>query len=357
MDKIRIGFVGCGVASVLHIHALKSVPNVQILWFCDKNEISAHRAMKLWGKEGTIGDDFERLLSDAKPNVIHVCTPPHTHADFSISALKSGCHVLLEKPMATTVEEAKRILEARDCSGSELCMMHNHMFDPPIQKMRRAVQNGKLGELIYGEGQYFLDMEKMAQEHLDRPDHWVHTLKSGIAGEFMPHTIYLLQSFLGPCRELQLMEETARSTPGEEYQRKSFAVQLRFRNAIGRILLIDCMPYGHFNIDLYGTRAAAHINMMDLTFSIERIRGNLPLVAARMGSTVEQSFQRMWQTLSNSVRIVTGQLKRRPGHRALIQTFYSAIRSGNPVPIPAEDGLATVQTMVQLDRIITDRDR
>jgi predicted dehydrogenase len=308
----------------------------------------------LWGKDATIGDNFQRLLSNTKPDVIHVCTPPKTHADLAISALDAGCHVLLEKPMATSMEEAKRILGARDRSGRQLCIMHNHIFDPPISRVRKAFENGTLGELLYGEGRYFLDLQKMIHEHLNRPHHWAYTLKSGIAGEFLPHTIYLLQSFLGQCRDIQLMQETDDFSKEKEHLPKVLALQLRFDKAIGRILFIYSMPYGHFNIDLYGTRAAAHINMMDLTSSIERIRGGLPLAAARMESTLEQAFQRIYQTLCNSMCILTGRLKRRPGHRALIQKFYDALRNGKPVPIPGEYGMAMVQTMDQIDRAMAD---
>lgn len=354
MNTIKIGIVGCGVAVEHHVAALKSVQNVKVLWFCDKSQNRALEAMMLWGEDSIAGDNFEMFLGNNKPDAVHICTPPATHADFAIKALEAGCHVLLEKPMATSVEEAEQILQARDMSGRQVCMMHNHIFDPPIIRVRRAFENGTLGKLIYGEGRYFLDLHKMAQEHLNRPDHWAHALKSGIASEFLPHTVYLLQSFFGPCRNLQLMQKTPGSSKEKEYPPNVLALQLCFNNAIGRILLIHSMPYGHFNIDLYGTRAAAHINMMDLTSSIERIRGGLPLVAARMESTLEQSLQRLWQTFSNSVNIMTGRLKRRPGHRALIQSFYHALGNGKPVPIPGEDGMATVQTMEQIDRAIAD---
>lgn len=353
---MKIGLVGCGVAIEHHLPALRSVPDVQDLWFCDKNESQARKAMKMWGKGGMTGTDFDRLLEKPKPDVVHICTPPATHATFAIRALEAGCHVLLEKPMATSIEDAMRILKARDKSKRMLCMMHNHLFDPPITRVRQLIESGALGELIYGEGIYFLDTEKMVEEKMHKPDHWAYTLESGLAGEYTPHTIYLLQSFFGPSQELQLMHGTVGSPMEDGLLSKSFAIQLRFDKAFGRILMMDRMPYGHFSIDIYGTCAAAHINMMDLTFRIERIRSSLPLTAARMESTLEQGMQSLWQTFGNVLRIATGRLKRRPGHRALIRAFYQSLRNGNSVPISGEDGLDTVRTIEQLNKAMAVRE-
>ncbi len=350
MDRIKAGFVGCGVGAAHHIPALKAVPHVDIVWFCDRDENQARKLMKLWGKNATINKNFEKLLNDSRPDVVHVCTPQVTHMDLTIKAFKAGCHVLLEKPMAMSVDECKRILAARDKSECQLCMMHNHIFDPVIQDMHYAIEQGVLGKLICGEARHFYTVQKMAEEGSLDPNHWVHSLKSGIAGEFIPHSMYLLQYFFGSCRELQLIHEEIDKDVQSGQMRKCWSIQLRFENAVGRILVTDFWPYGHFGIDLYGTLAAAHINMMDLTYSIERIHEFLPLTAARMESTVEQSFHKLWQILTNSARIATGQLKRRPGHRGLVRAFYDALRNGKPVPVSGEDGLAVVQTLEMLDK-------
>jgi predicted dehydrogenase len=346
---LKIALLGCGVAIEHHLAALRGVPDIELAWFCDKDQSKAKRAMEMWGKGGLTAPDFDTLIEQAKPHVVHICTPPGTHAHFAVKAMEAGCHVLLEKPMATSPEEAERILEARDRSGCALCVMHNHMFDPPIIRVRELVERGTLGELVFGEGRYFLDIDKMAKEGMDRPDHWALALRSGIAGEYTPHTIYLLQSFFGPCQKLQLMHRSNTSLIEQGLPRETFAIQLSFENALGRIFMMDCMPYGHFSIDLYGTRATVHINMMDLTYRIGRIRSGLPLAAARMGSTFEEGLQSLWQTLANATRIATGRLKRRPGHRALVHAFYQSLRNGNPVPISGEEGIGTVRTIDMLD--------
>ena len=184
------------------------------------------------------------------------------------------------------------------------------------------------------------------------PHHWAYKLPSGIAGEYLPHPIYLLQSFFGPCCDLQFQGKHVGKTANNSQMLRGYALQLQFHTALGRILMIDNMDYDHFSIDIYGSRAAIHINMMDLTYSIERQRSGLPLVLSRVGVTVEQSIQRLFGTLSNLFFIGTGRLKRRPGHKLLIKEFYHAIKNNMPMPVPTEDGLAQVNTMEMLNHLL-----
>ncbi|MCF8082922.1 MAG: Gfo/Idh/MocA family oxidoreductase [Deltaproteobacteria bacterium] len=349
---IRVGILGCGVAAEHHIDALRYVPHIDLIWFCDIIEAKAINAANQWGENAKSGADVNDLLIRHRPDTVHICTPPSTHSELTIKALESGCHVLLEKPMATINTDAKRIVHARDMSGKQVCLMHNHMFDPPILKARQLIEKGAIGHLVYGEARYFLSQTKKKMEDTINPDHWAYKLPSGIAGEYLPHPIYLLQSFFGPCYELQFQGKSMGKTANNSQMLRGYALQLQFHTALGRILMIDNMDYDHFSIDIYGTRAAIHINMMDLTYSIERQRSGVPLVLSRVNITVEQSIQRLVGTLSNFFLIATGRLKRRPGHKLLIKKVYHAIRNNMPMPIPIEDGLEQVHTMDMLNDLI-----
>ncbi|MBN1274028.1 MAG: Gfo/Idh/MocA family oxidoreductase [Candidatus Aminicenantes bacterium] len=355
-NDISIGIAGCGVALVHHLLALKNVPGVRILWFCDPDGKRAEEAKRLWGKQSRTGPNFEKLLGEETPDVVHICTPPAFHAGTAFMAFEAGSHVLLEKPMAQTVAEAKKILEARDRSGRKLCVVHNHMFDPPILRLKKLAADGKLGRLFFGRGCYFLDSSKMAHEKLDQKGHWVHRLKSGIAGEFMPHTLYLLQAFFGPVRKLDLLYDNGLSEGGKPDE-NLYSLQMRFAGGLGQVFMADRMPYGHFSFSFYGTKAAAHVNMMDLTLSVEKIRHSLPLPAARMASTVEQSFQKLGWTALNIFQIGLGKLKRRPGHRLLIKKFYEALRGKGRVPVSGEEGLMNVKALELLNKAMAAREK
>jgi len=72
---MKIGLVGCGVATEHHLPVLRSIPDVQLLWLCDKNESQAKKAMKIWGKKCITGGDFDKMMKKTKPDVVHICTP------------------------------------------------------------------------------------------------------------------------------------------------------------------------------------------------------------------------------------------------------------------------------------------
>jgi|GEM_PF-4929951 len=348
-QNLSVGILGCGVGAALHLLGLESIEDVEIIWFCDKNEEQAKNLMKLWGKDAKVASDIDDLLRSEQPDIVHICTPQDTHAEMTLKAFDAGCHVLLEKPMALTVAECERIISARDKSGCQLCIMHNHMFDPIIQKMHRRTSRGDFGKLVFGEVRHFYSVRKMVKEGINDTSHWARSLKGGIASEFLPHSIYLIQSFFGPARELQLIHRCITGDKNAGLNLQSWAVQISFESATARLLAIAGISYGHFSIDLYGMQAAAHINMMDLTYSIERVRGFLPLTLARMESSVEQSLCRLRQVTSNTANIAIGRLKRRLGHRNLIRAFYKTIREGNVSPVTGEDGLAVVRTLEMFD--------
>lgn len=104
------------------------------------------------------GENYESLLEQTRPDVVVVAGPDHLHADHTVTALEHGCHVLIEKPFATTIEEARRILDAEQRTG--LCVMadHTYRYMFPEREMVLATKNGEIGELFYVQGDYIHDM-------------------------------------------------------------------------------------------------------------------------------------------------------------------------------------------------------
>jgi predicted dehydrogenase len=98
------------------------------------------------------------------PNVdaVYVATPHEFHAEHTLLALRNRKHVIVEKPMATTMEDALRMNQTADEFGVKLMAGHTHSFDPPITKMREVVQSGELGKLLMINASYYKD-------HIYRP--------------------------------------------------------------------------------------------------------------------------------------------------------------------------------------------
>jgi len=111
MDKkLKVAIVGCGgIANGKHLPALSSIKEVELVAFCDIVESRAEEAAKKFGVENAIvTTDYIEIAKNKDIDVVHVCTPNREHADITICMLNNGKHVMCEKPMAKTAEDAKK---------------------------------------------------------------------------------------------------------------------------------------------------------------------------------------------------------------------------------------------------------
>jgi len=151
MSMHRIGIIGCGgIANGKHMPSLKKLPNVEMVAFCDIVQERAEKAAKQFGTpDAKVYTDYKELLKDETIDIVHVCTPNREHSFITIDSLESGKHVMCEKPMAKTSEEAKAMLEAAKRTGKKLSIGYQNRQCADIQYVKKACDNGELGEIYY----------------------------------------------------------------------------------------------------------------------------------------------------------------------------------------------------------------
>jgi predicted dehydrogenase len=118
------------------------------------------------------GDDYPRLLEMARPDVAVIAGPDHLHADQAIVALEHGCHVLIEKPLATTVADAKRILETAKRTGRHVMADQSMRYVYPWREMVQAARSGQVGDLFFVQGDYIHDMHDIYSSRGSRHTPW-----------------------------------------------------------------------------------------------------------------------------------------------------------------------------------------
>jgi predicted dehydrogenase len=116
------------------------------------------KAQALFPDARAEGVDYERLLDETKPDAVAVAGPDHLHADQAIAALERGCHVIIEKPLATTAVDAGRIIEAADAAGRHVMTDHTLRFAYPYRQMALAAKSGEVGTIFTIQGDYIHDM-------------------------------------------------------------------------------------------------------------------------------------------------------------------------------------------------------
>ncbi|WP_028559970.1 Gfo/Idh/MocA family protein [Paenibacillus pinihumi] len=147
MSKIRVAVIGCGAISQRrHIPEYKGNEHVELVAFCDPNLARAEQCAEPFGAKAYA--DYKVMLEEVKPDAVSVCTPNATHAQISIDAAKAGAHVLVEKPMASTDEEAAQMIKAAEENGVYLMVGHNQRLMPPHVKAKELLQSGKLGRVL-----------------------------------------------------------------------------------------------------------------------------------------------------------------------------------------------------------------
>ncbi|WP_144554293.1 Gfo/Idh/MocA family protein [Bacillus sp. X1(2014)] len=146
MKKLRVGVIGCGsIAQHRHIPEYLANQNVELVAACDINEERVNEIAEKYEVEAYT--NYEELVSSGIVDAVSVCTPNYLHAPISIAALNAGLHVLCEKPMATSKQEAEAMIAAAKESGKKLMIAHNQRFVPSHQRARQLIASGEIGKI------------------------------------------------------------------------------------------------------------------------------------------------------------------------------------------------------------------
>jgi UDP-N-acetylglucosamine 3-dehydrogenase len=145
--SIGIGIIGCGaITQRRHAPEYNENPDCTVKAFCDPLLDRAEKLLGIYGGYAT--DDYMKLLKDKKINAVSVCTSNATHAKVTIDALNAGKHVLCEKPMAVTLDEAEAMVKAAKINDKLLMIGHNQRFFPAHVKAKNILDSGVMGKVI-----------------------------------------------------------------------------------------------------------------------------------------------------------------------------------------------------------------
>ncbi|MEQ1822598.1 MAG: Gfo/Idh/MocA family oxidoreductase [Fimbriimonadaceae bacterium] len=143
---IRVGLIGCGFMGRMHANVYGILENTELALVCDNKVGRAEEFEKTFPTSRAA--TFDQMLSDDSIDVIDICLPTYLHCDHTVRALMAGKHVMCEKPMAMSLEEADRMIEAMNSSGKQLMLGHCIRFWPEYAYLKRAIDEGNLGDLL-----------------------------------------------------------------------------------------------------------------------------------------------------------------------------------------------------------------
>ena len=195
---MRLGLIGCGIIGILRAEAIAQLPGFQLVAVADADGARARAVADRF--KAAMDVEWKNLVRRPDVDAVIVSTPPPLHAQMCIEALEAGKHVLCEKPLARSPEEARPILEAAERSGRLLATGFNYRFYPAIVKAREILDSGLIGELDHIRSY----TGHPGGREFSHP--WVHDVNVMGGGALVDngiHTIDLTRYFLGEVSEVK----------------------------------------------------------------------------------------------------------------------------------------------------------
>lgn len=147
MKKIKFAIIGCGSIGQRHIAVLDAEENAEIVAICDIDERKCQKISETY-RQIPYYADYETMLNSVDADVVNICTPHGLHAPMCIAAAKAKKHILVEKPMAISIEDCENMIIAARDNNVLLMVVKQNRYNVPIRLAREALESGKLGKIF-----------------------------------------------------------------------------------------------------------------------------------------------------------------------------------------------------------------
>lgn len=334
---LRVGVVGTGlIATLKHLPAWRRAgENASLVALCD---VDAQRVQEVAGKLSIpkTYTSTRAMYESEKLDIVDICTPPKTHKALAVEALEAGVHVLLEKPMATSLAECDAIIEAARRKDRKVCLAHSDLFYPAFVKARESLASGAVGA--------FAGMRIFLSTPVDyitsKTDHWAHKLRGGVLGETGPHVVYMTLAFINPISSVQIhAQKLLPEFPWSPYE--DYRLNLIGERAASSITLIYTSRHWAAEVDLFGRDGFIRADLESQSVSVHRRDALKPSTVGI--STLREAAGMVGSAARAGFDLAIG--RHRTTHDVLVQRFIESVRDGAPSPVPPEDGRESVRVL------------
>jgi predicted dehydrogenase len=336
MSTLKAAVIGSGlIAGLKHIPAFKKHSGkVRLSALCDLNVDAARKLAVKHGIPNVYGDIAE-MLEKERPDIVDICTPPKTHARIAIQAMQAGSNVLIEKPMAQSLEECDAIIAASRANHVKVCLAHSDLFYYPFLEARKLVREGAIGK--------FRGMRIFLSTPTDyitsKQDHWANKLPGGVIGETGPHIVYMTLAFINPIRDVSVHAMKLSEHPWSPYE--DYRIELIGDHAMSSVTLSYATNQWMARIEILGEDATLLVDLEAMSL-VKYRREQLKPAAIGM-SVISEAGQLLKNLATSGLRYLTGSL--RTTHDFIIDEFTESILKGTESPVPAEDGRESVRVL------------
>lgn len=335
-QKLRIAVFGCGRMGLHHVRAIGTVEHAAVVAVCDPAADPATVKAAL-PADVALYQDATRLLQEVRPDVVHIVTPPETHAPLALLALEHGAHVYVEKPFALTADDAKRVVTAAQEKGLSVCAGHQVLFQASGRRYRDYLP--MIGKVVHVESYFSFKTVRRSGGGLYSP---VEQLI-----DILPHPVYLM---------LSAFEASGQYNAESACTLRSFEVD---PNGEIRALIKhgDCLAL--LTVTLRGRPIESYLRVVGTNGSVTadfvlsgvtKLYGPGASAISAVIKPFSQARQMVAGTVANIFRMVFRKHKSYAGLAELIDAFYASIRHRGPSPVSPLSIVETVRLCETIGR-------
>ena len=326
---INTAIIGTGNIARLHIEGLLAYPaRCQMTALANRTPKKAEEINAKYGLNAEVCGDYKKILERDDVDFVVICTPPFTHAEITVAALIAGKHVLVEKPMASSLEECDAMLEAAEKSGKILSVVAQNRFKPEFIKLKKTLESGLAGKILHAQVN-----SHWWRGHAYYDTWWRGTWDKEGGGCTLNHAVHHIDAMLWMT--------------GLPLEVKAMTANVAHDNAEVEDLSIALLKFKSGALGQITSSVVHHGQEQDIIFQCEKARisapwkiyASLPREDGFPYSYPDQNTQNKIEEFYTGLRVKDyGSL-----YQAQIDDVLTAIETGSNVLINGEDGRKTLE--------------
>jgi len=356
---LRAAIVGCGKIADSHAAQMQRIRGCEIVAVCDREPLMA-RQLKERFRIGAFYSDLATLLGDCHPDVVHITTPPEGHLSLAKRCLDAGCHVYVEKPFTLNAADARELIAYAENRGLKITAGHDDQFTHVARRMRALVQEGFLGgPPVHMESYYCYEMGDTgyAGALLGDKRHWVRRLPGKLLQNVISHGIArLAEYFTSDAPDVVVhgfISSWLKDRGESEIIDEVRVIISEAGGATAYFTLSSQMRPSLHLFRMYGPKNGLILDHDQET--LVRLRGTRhKSYAEKFIPPLDFAKQYLGNLKTNLGYFLANDFHMKSGMKYLIESFYRAIETGCPVPIPYREIILTASIM---DAIFTQLDK
>jgi predicted dehydrogenase len=337
---VKAALIGAGQIARQHLACLKTLPGVELAAICDLSPAAAEAAAERYGVRAWF-TDHKAMLEATRPDVIHVTTPVTSHFRLAMDSFDAGAHVVVEKPITSTLEELEALARRAQQVGRYLIEDYNYVFNRAPQEIVQRIESGQFGAVSHVE--VFICLDILGPSGFADPNspHPALSLAGGAIADFLPHLASVAHLFVGPHRTAHTIWTKHKPSPLPFDEFRGLVHGERGTAFLG---FSSTSQPDAFWLRVYGERMQATANLFETRLTFDGPR-DVPKPLRPFFSGLEEGATIRRAALATLLRKFKG-----PGAYeglwGLLTRTYGALAEGSALPVTAKD-LLEVNRMVK----------